>query len=90
MPNESHDPILDTLHFASHMIRYYMLEDFEAAVYSAAFVLFGPPDYGAYAAEAAYYLKASGGRVMNASVEATIRRTQAGMFGTKRTSVESL
>jgi hypothetical protein len=82
------DPVVEVLKYAFAVDRDYYLEDFEAALNAAAFVLYGPSDYLQLATEAAYYHANTSGNFIDALVEAYKRRMSNGTLGSRQTTVE--
>ena len=86
MPDNVKDPITAILRYAFSVQRTYELEDKEAAVYSAAFAIYGPDDCQRLAKEAAHHLAEASGNFIDAIMDAVKRRVSQGIFGTMDTS----
>lgn len=81
MRNIEADPVAKVVRYAHRMIQEYSLRDTEAALYAAAFSLYGDKGFPV-GAEASYFSSMCGGRRMDTLAEVLLRRTQAGVIGT--------
>ena len=90
MPNIFQDPVIAVLKYGYRMIEGSNLRDPEAALYAAAFALYGPDRYRTFAAEAAFYHANSSGKFVDALIDAHKRRVRNGTLGSYRTTVQVL
>lgn len=80
------DPVISILRYAYSVAPMYALGDMEAAIYAAAFLLYGEQNYLEVAAEAAQYNARRSGTYLDVLVDAHKSRMAEGTLYSFRTS----
>jgi len=89
MPDQSTDAVIGVMRYAYTMTSANTLTDMDAALYAAAFALYGPgPAHLVFATEASYYFVEASGDYVSAVCLAIKRRMSAGVLGSKASTVE--
>lgn len=87
VPDEVRDPIVTLIAEARRQAQMHQLVDLEAAVYAAAFSLYGPYGWENLAQEAAYFCADQSWDLLAGLFEASKRRKELGILGTTDTTV---